>query len=625
VDAEEAIVGIMGKNIKDKFKGVLPASIKTGGNFQKARKLGDDDLSLAIRDFLGEVQDPEYAIGRTLFDLKRSRLNYELLHELSGTGAVKDSVPAGYADEFKKLEGKEWGDLDGKFMQKDVFDYMDEMKGQDGELGKMLTKINNFIKANLTVRNPAGQFRNFTSNFSTSQAILGHNYLSVSGVKDLADAYKSLRSKDGFYQELVAYGRVGNTGITHDLGNRLEEVFKEAQSPGNDFLVAAKKIDNILGKSYEFGDNIFLMANYRKLRANGLEPIAAIKEASRVTPDYGEVSPLIAKWRRSVVGLPFVTWRYKVYPEILKEMIKSPVKASMPIWFPWAVGNLVASQLDLTEAEQGVFKAKLYRDGRLPLGRDENGDVVYFDYGQYTPFADMFKGRYTGENTVIGMLPEQLEGYAEGAIPGIGSFPMQMMLDLSNNYDPFTSRPITSADMWTPEWGWDIAMHVAPNLLPVVGLSVNNISKVAKGDMGPAEALLKSLTGMRREVTGVGRFAKEESYNTPGFSLDKEKSEIYKTVKDIAKLDPAKANEELNKLYDKFPEQESYISDRVRYEKDKVSGKGKIQSEIRDEVSSLFDISKKDKELANKRLNELYDKYPEYEKYITEKVEALKD
>jgi hypothetical protein len=218
-----------------------------------------------------------------------------------------------------------------------------------------------------------------------------------------------------------------------------------------------------------------------------------------------------------------------------------------------------------------------------------------------------------------------LEGYAEGAIPGIGSFPMQMMLDLSNNYDPFTSRPITSADMWTPEWGWDIAMHVAPNLLPVVGLSVNNISKVAKGDMGPAEALLKSLTGMRREVTGVGRFAKEESYNTPGFSLDKEKSEIYKTVKDIAKLDPAKANEELNKLYDKFPEQESYISDRVRYEKDKVSGKGKIQSEIRDEVSSLFDISKKDKELANKRLNELYDKYPEYEKYITEKVEALKD
>lgn len=623
-DAEEAIVGIMTKNLKEKYQVLLPKSIKTGGDFKKARTLGDDEMSLAIRDFLGEVQDPQFIVGRTLFDMKRSRLNYELLSELSKTSVVKDVVPAGYAKDYRKLEGNAWGMLDGKYMQKDVFEYLEEMRGQDKALGELLTKMNNFIKANLTVRNPAGQFRNLTSNFATSQAILGHNYVSPGGMKDLYDAVKSLNNKDAFYQELLAYGRIGDTGVTRDLGSRLEEVFKDTQITENNFIKIAKKVDGFLGKSYEFGDNLFLIANYKKLRAKGLQPVHAIKEASRVTPDYGEVSPLISKWRQSAIGLPFVTWRYKVYPEVIKSIISSPVRGTLPIWFPWAVGNIIAGELDLTEAEKEVFKTRLYRDGKIPLGRSENGDVIYFDYGQYTPFSDLFKGRQTPEDSMLGFVPEQLEGYAKGVVPGIGSFPFELMLNISGNYDPFTSRPITYNEAWTPEWGWDMALHVAPSLVPIIGLSANNITKVVKGEMSLPEALLKSATGMKAEVTSVGRFEKEERYSRPGFNLDKGKMDIYDRVKELASMDKEEANIELNKLYDKYPDQEKYITERVRYEKDRVEGKSQIQDKIRTEVTSLADIAKKDKDLANKRLNELYDKYPEYEEYITKKVNEIK-
>lgn len=621
-DAEDAIMGIMTKNIKDKFKGLMPSGIKQGGDFTKRRKLGDDELSLAIRDFLEEVQDPEYVIGKTLFDLKRSRINAEFLKDLEGTKYVVDEIPAGEFKNYKKL-GDGYGALEGKFLKKDIFDYMEGMKADSEKLSKTLTKLNNFMKANLTVRNPGGQFRNLTSNFATSQSILGHNFISPSGAKDLVDSIKSIKNKDNFYKELLAYGRLGDTGITRDLGNRLEEVVGEFEKGGKvkQFI---KKIDGFLGESYEFGDNMFLMANYKKLRAKGLKPLEALQQANRVTPDYGEIPPLIAQARRSVIGLPFVTWRYKVYPEIVKAALNTPVRTTMPVWFPITVANLVASQLDLTDEEKEVFKTSVYRDGMIPIGRAENGDVTYMNFSQYTPFADLFKGRYTGEDTALGFLPDQLEGYVSGTVPGIGSFPVQAMLNISQNHDPFSGRQISYEDAWTPKWGWDVASYLAPQLLPVIGTGVRNVERTVQGDMEPWEALLKTTTGLKAESLGVGRFEETEKYQDPGFSMDKTKMKIYDEAERIAKLaekDPEEANKELDKLYDENPEQEKYISERVRYERDKVTGKSKDQKKIRTEVSNLVNIAKVDKEKANERVDQLYEEYPEYEEYISKKMQ----
>lgn len=627
VQAEEAIMDIMTKNLKGKYKGVLPESIKQGGDFQKKRKLGSDPLSKAIRDFLGEIKDPQYIVGRTLFDMKRSRLNAELHNRLLQTEMVQDERPPGEFENYKKLEGKGWGVLEGKYMSKDVFNYMEGMKADDETLGETLTKLNNFMKTNLTVRSPAGQFRNLTSNFATSQAILGHNYISPRGVKDMVDAIKSLKSKDVFYQELLAYGRIGDTGITHDLGKRLDQIVSEHEKGGKAKRFI-KGVDGLLAKGYEFGDNLFLMANYKKMRAKGMPPAQAIVEANKVTPDYGEIPPIIAKARRSVVGLPFVTWRYKVYPEIVKAAFKTPLRTTMPIWFPWALGNIIAEGLDLTEKEKEVFKTSLYRDGKIPLMRGESGDVVYFPYAQYTPFADMFKGKYTPEKGALGFLPEHLEGYVSGSVPGVGSFPVQTLLKLSQNYDPFTGRPISYEDAWSLKWGWDMAAAVAPQMLPVAGMSANNINRVAKGDLGVGEAALKSMTGMAFQEYGVGRFEKEQKYEDPGFSMDKNKQNIYRKASDIAKVaerNPEEANAMLDKLYDENPGYEDYIKTRVRYEKDKVVGKSKAYQKIRDEVTSLIDIASVDPSKANKRVDALYDDYPEYEEYITKKLKEAKE
>lgn len=645
LEAEKVIGDIISGNTKDIPSAIKPSGVKTGGDFLKKRKLGDSRVDLAIREFLGEVKDPMYLVGRTLLELKKSRINAEYLKQLAKTesivdGAVVSKMPASMRKDYVEVKGKDWGDMDGKFIRKDVKEYLSIEKKNFNKLTQFARDFNGFIKANLTSKNPAGTARNFLSNFSVSQSILGHNFLSIRGLGEMKEALKELKANGKFVQELKAYGQMGDTGLRKELGDELEKIIDDAlsvgkdMSAGNQIKSAYKKLSRISDKLYEGGDNIFLIANYKKLRAKGSSPEQAIVQARRVTPDYGAVNPVVAGWRQNLTfGNPFMTWRFKVYPELAKNFFSNPVRTTVPITAPWLMGSAVIEMMtqagQMTEAEKKVAYTKLFRDGKwtIPL-RDDEGDLSDFDFGQYSPFADLYKGgQRPKEDFLLKSVPDQAYGYVKGSLPGIASFPVQAWLNLSNNYDPFTRRPIVKSE----DFGGvvsDVFTYLSPQLVPYAGLPVKKIGQAVSKEEGIPQALLEATTGIKLKSEGVGKFEQIEQYRNPDYSLDDNVTKVRLGAKEAANLaengDKEGANKMLDELYNKYPEYGDLIKDRVKAEKNKLEGKSKIQTDIRVEIKSLMDIAKRDKNVANKRLDMLYEKYPEYEEYIGKKVKESK-
>lgn len=632
--ADEVITEIAVGNLKEVNKGYIkPSGTSIKGNFLKKRKLGEDKVSLAIRDFLGEIKDPVYLAERTLFELKKSRLNYQYLEALKKTGAVTpDRPPIKEIKDWTKLESENWGPLRDQWIRKEVKDQIDLAPKPSGAAGKamdVLSWANAQIKANLTVRNLPGQIRNLVSNFGTSQAILGHNFISVRGLDDFRKAIKSIKNKDNFYKELKAYGEIGDINIRKDLGMKLEDILNKKTTTKSSVIKTWRKLDDVLGKAYESGDNFFLMANYKKLRAKGMTPVEAIAQARRVTPDYGDVNPVIDGLRKNLIGVPFLTWRYKVYPELFKAMLEHPVRSTGSVAIPAIATHMAWNSLgDMTEEEKKMSYTKLWRDGQVTLPfRDKGGDLAYVNFSEYTPFADAFRARYTQKDELVGALPDQLQGYAKGWLPGVGSFPLQMWINLNQNYDPFLQKPIFKEGSSWDEKLLDGAVYLSQPLLPVLGSPTKYGTKALQKEEPVGEALVRGFTGLRVESPGVGKFEAMEKYRDNDFSLDENETVIRQTIVNLAEVgdtNPDKANEILDRLYDQYPEYEDFIKTRVRAEKDKITNKTANQRNIREEVKSIANISKIDPDKANKRLEELYNQYPEYEEYIAKKVTEAK-
>jgi len=630
-EAEKVITDILMGNVKDVPVGIKPSGIKTEGDFLKKRKLGEGEVDMAIRDFLGEIKDPEYLVARTLLELKQARMNQEFLARLSETDAMKDTIPANQADKWIKLSSDQYGTLKGKYLREDVFEYLELEKQKSGKFLKTMNAINNFIKGNLTSRNIGGQVRNMASNFAVSQSILGHNFFSPSGFVEISDAYKSLKNKDDFYDELLNYGQIGDTGLKQELGQTLDDIVKQqlGKSP-NKLLDKWRALDSWLGDKYQLGDNLFLMANYKKLRQKGLTPEAAVVQARRVTPDYGDVNPLIKKFRQSLIGVPFMTWRYKVYPELLKSFIEKPLQTSMPLSIPFAVGSTLieSGTLPMTNEEKQMAYTRLFRDGKITVGRSEDGDLISVDFGSYTPFSDMFKGSQKKKGEPLSeMLPDQLYGYVQGSVPGLASFPAQDIYNIFiKNQNPFTGKQIFNPDEGAGNMFADIFTYLAPQLVPLAGVPLQKSVRAAEKEESVPAAITEALTGVKVREEGVGEFEKTEQYRDPDFDLDENQTLIRQKVREAARVAGSsveEANKILNEMYDKYPSYEKYINDRYDAEVDKIEGKSKIQNTIRQEITTLNDLAQIDPERANKRLNQLYDDYPEYEKYITKKHDEI--
>jgi hypothetical protein len=203
-------------------------------------------------------------------------------------------------------------------------------------------------------------------------------------------------------------------------------------------------------------------------RDERLTPAEAMREANEWLFDYTDVPNWMAKTRRSVLGMPFLTWLYKAGPKLIKMLgtKQGLMRAGSYYAALYGMGKLMEADLDDDERD-AFYKAlpKYQRDKGIfvipaPV-RDENGNAIAVDLTMAAPHAFLIN---------LGMMlwPDGDGDWIDAARSiGVGSHPLlKTFAETVFKKDLYTGKDLYSSnnDFW--DSAEEFGTHMAENLLP---------------------------------------------------------------------------------------------------------------------------------------------------------------
>jgi len=500
--AQAVRVGLLDKKIYDENVGKYIARLyrekeigkKALAPFAKAKPKRIDitrfmkrkDIPDVIRESLGEILEAGYPTAKSLVQLTTAVEQAKLFNRVAktwGSNAIKEG--------FEKLPvSKRLGDLAGMYVPKAIFDDIQEIIRPVGGVGKKLVAG---FKYGKVILNPATHSRNIMSNFILNN----FEGLNPARIDIYGEAARQLATKGKWYKEAVNEGLGLNTFAAQEIKNILfgPEVGK--------LKTGTRKVMDKIADLYQGEENFAKMAQFIFQRKKGLSATEAWKVAERATFNYTQVTPFIRKLRESLFGFPFITFTYKVTPQVLKTAIKAPTKISNIGKIKTAIESLSDEK---TLASEREAQPDYIRNGlfvRMP-NKDKYGRNLYFDLTYIVPFGDLVSGQFFSA-----------EGRATTPAQAVfGKFPLlNTIKELSENKD-FFGQDIVKGDSVEPhQQGRDIMKYLLKFYLPPL-------------TEGPVEAALDKKV---REKLGAAAFLPGRM----GRSLEFEK---------LIKEDPQKAS-----------------------------------------------------------------------------------
>lgn len=366
-----------------------------------------------------------------------------------------------------------------------------------GDKNSKLTRGVSYWKMLKVPLNPPSQVRNVASNM-----ILLH----LSGVpihKIGSTMYRAAQEmlKDGkYYQVAKKYGVGKGTFTEQELFAVSDELKKLDVSQQNGFagwravwrglLKVSKGMTDWHQRMEEWGKVAKIMD---AMERQGMSENDAVREANKWLFDYSEAVTSIKRIRQSPLGMPFITFQYKMAPLLMEIMTKHPTRLLPYIALAYTVPALVAASNDIDEDDAEKLRKSLSaglrrkNDMYLLPWKDADGRWQFIDVGYFMPWqmpVDM--GRYA-----ISGAYKAATGDARGGIKdageairagGIMSNPvLNVTTALTTGIDAFTGRPI--ADKRDPaekqvadvvSYAWSL---VAPSLLSGYGAAGQLLNK----------------------------------------------------------------------------------------------------------------------------------------------------
>ena len=168
--------------------------------------------------------------------------------------------------------------------------------------------------------------------------------------------------------------------------------------------------------------------------------------------DYSLVHPVVRGWRTSPVGIPFLTFYYKVFPLLAKTALDNPLRFSPYVALMIALPELFKTVYGIDDDEYETVKQLLPDFARDPTAtfplpyRDSKGNIQMIDLGYIVPWGALTSLSLQGVKGV-----KQIAGVTQ--IDGIDIGDITRTLGLFGgpawaagagffNYDTFTGRPI---------------------------------------------------------------------------------------------------------------------------------------------------------------------------------------
>lgn len=380
-----------------------------------------------------------------------------------------------------------------------------------------------FFKWSKTAANPAGQMRNFVSNY-IALAMNGTSPGFIQAAKVMAQAAREIRMNGARWQMAKQFGVKEATFANTEL-MYIEREFREMLNRQGDLGYGGKamlflaQLQDVTGKLYQGSEALFKTASMiDSMDRLGMTPEQAALRAHDTLFDYSDVNPTVRAARTSPLGLPFITYTVKIAPALLRSMVEHPTR-----WLP-VIGTAVAMPYVLAgmmDAEEEDYEALLKNMPEwveekghayiLPI-QDADGRWKPVDVGYFFPWSQWYDalravGRLIGPD-------RDLEDAAQIAGNlGFSGAPLYDIVSVwKTGIDPFTQRPV--ADKYAPAseqflaymaYVWNMA---TPSLVNMGGKGVlGKASDAVTGKLDAQGRPRSSATDALGRLVGVNMYA----------------------------------------------------------------------------------------------------------------------
>lgn len=451
--------GIIGK-ISD---GLIEATELPNGKISFRRDWTRDE-----RASMGEIRDIAYSFPET----------YGRLAMLEEHGKLLKSIPSKYIAEngkftdmqlkqfgFRKLDGKKYGALNGRWVDKTIADDIHrtatELSGD--ETLKAYKEFITAVKTSHTVYNTASHFYNTISNIvmqttaglnpakaliyakqglTASQEVVRLEALSAKKLSGLTEeetkeVIKLEANKNvQLYLEAKELGLFGKSQLNSILRTYLTPTVEITKAES-----AITKVSDFAKKAYEAEDNIMRFSAYKQLKEQGFTAKEAVKEVNdNIIPDYSKPMGKYARALRDSGVVPFMSWSYYATPMMLRQMKNNPTRVLAIMGGIYAIDEAFGvNPFDKKEMPQEGYSTK-----NLVVGREGNkvttlGVQTMIPQSQFMNPVETVRGMVTG-------------GIPQSAIASIF------------NIDLYHNRPVTQASGGKAvyQYGKNIVQNVLP-------------------------------------------------------------------------------------------------------------------------------------------------------------------
>jgi len=437
-------------------------------------------------------------------------------------------------------DAKQYGSLRGSYIRKEIYDDLisagDFINPKDnfaksvlGDTGA-ITQATKLWKMSKVALNPPSQVRNGISN-----VIL----LNLSGIPlrkiptRLSQALNDMRQNGPYTDIAKKYGILDSTFSRQEMIDINKAYLKaKAKETGN----IVDRIKYIGGAISEIGTNAYqkmeIVGKTAKIideMSKGADEATAALRSQETLFDYSLVPPSVRYLRNAPVGIPFLTYYYKVLPNLLETAIRYPERYVPYLAIPYGMHEIVKQYQGITSEDIKTIKQSMpewIRDNGnaliLPI-KDENDKWQVLDFSYFLPYA-MFTGMAKDVKEL-----ELQEALSKSGVFG-GPLP-QTISAIQTNIDPFTKREIVNeydpeskqlADMMlyayrmaAPTWLTDIGF--AGKLLQSINKDVNKFGdpKVTKTQailrlvgtniypIDPEQSRATNIKFMRNEISRI--------------------------------------------------------------------------------------------------------------------------
>ena len=459
------------------------------------------------------------------------------------------NIPDGYIELPK---GKAYGNLAGMVVRKRVYDdvagifnlFIGDESFAERLLqdGGWMTTANMLWKWAHVVINPATIIRNFGSN-AILMYLSGMPWVDVVGY--LNKSFNAVWEQSfGKGSEIGAkYERYGVSKGTYanvelmQTNSEFKAMLKRAALENgegglrNKLRIYALTAQQYGGKAHEVSGNFYqFLEEWAKVakamyeeEVNGHSTVDAVNLAHHWLIDYSDVPRSVRYLRSAPIGIPFLTFTYKVIPLMLEAATTNPQRFVGFIAAYYAMAELTKAMLDLDddEYEKYLNRAPESTEGGAVLipVTDDDGNPYILDMKRFMPWQPL-------QDFAMSIAKGNPIDAAKGLGIGSGMLP-GMIAGLATNTDSFTGRPIVDEGVGAGRqaaqaavWGWNLMM---PPFMTSNGFIVKGY-KAATGATNrygepESDALrtIGSATGFNLYPASEGRA--ESNLNFLGFEL----------------------------------------------------------------------------------------------------------